>query len=72
MLFSPHSFRAKVSPPLREADKSLCYSRCSSELTPTGKRDNCGSKAHYYDRSVTMNLSVGTVSRRLTVTLVHL
>ncbi|EFH83713.1 tetratricopeptide repeat protein [Ktedonobacter racemifer] len=28
--------------------KSLCYSPCSSELTPTGKGDICGTKAHYY------------------------
>src|SRR5256885_2641288 len=37
--------------------KSLCYSPCSSELTPTGKRDICGSKAHYYGSSVTLSLT---------------
>src|SRR2546423_5786735 len=37
--------------------KSLCYSPCSSELTPTGKRDICGSKAHYYGPSVAVSLT---------------
>ena len=45
------------------AGKSLCYSLCSSELTPTGKRDICVSKAHYYEDSVTMRVSTFRRSR---------
>ena len=42
---------------LKTTSKSLCYSPCSSELTPPGKRGICGTEAHYYDSSVTLALT---------------
>jgi hypothetical protein len=54
--FPPNPFRRRC--PHFSVGKSLCYSPCSSELTPTGKRDICDTKAHYYGSSVTMKLSL--------------
>jgi len=51
---------------LKTTSKSLCYSPCSSELTPPGKRGICGTEAHYYRDSVTLLLAQGGPSRILT------
>src|SRR5438094_10578663 len=52
---------------LKTTSKSLCYSPCSSELTPPGKRGICGTEAHYYESSVAIGLS--TFRRSLSCSL---
>src|SRR5947199_8815563 len=44
---------------LKTTSKSLCYSPCSSELTPPGKRGICVTVAYYYHHSVSVEVALG-------------
>src|SRR5437667_11170724 len=47
---------------LKTTSKSLCYSPCSSELTPPGTRGICCTEAHYCDSSLTLAPAASTPS----------
>src|SRR5438874_13811621 len=48
---------------LKTTSKSLCYSPCSSELTPPGKRGICGTETHYYEHSAPLEVALCRESR---------